>query len=557
MEKIGKFLFLFLLYCSNISTAIFIYPIIYFIFGVNNESLEWYYFGIIFAVYELGKFFGLFMWDFLFHKFSNIILIITSLLFICILNISYILSFNIYHILIIRFLSGFFNNIGKFSKDIYIQLGFKEKFQLIVFFISIISTFLSLIIPSLISPKIMNINENDNYIQKIYQITFIFALINILSIIMSLILILNKNLKIRKKNKNFVQMSNNNLERLEYSRNIRNKNISKIPQSTFEYSRSKDLKPSKRMINIKIREIIMDNQNSGRNINNYYGEKITSNRYDIINKKEEDSKFGKRGSLNLFARSKNSETGGKDIAQPMDLQSSLNIKNKLNNSENLKNKKTKYIFIHILTEMSDTLSLIWTLIILHIEYNGNCLPIVFVYSCIRLLGDTISFPINSIIIKSISYYTQYQLKKLSKNIMIMSILLFLITIISNNFLFLYYYHFIKNQIILFLLFFSILIRNIFSIINIQLFKIYSTKDFNIHSNNMFLLRKYRQYSGCVVKTIIFLIGSCGYYLIYNISFKIIPSKIFIEFSKLIFIVYFIIFPAIINIILIIGSKYFT
>jgi len=552
MEKIVKLIFLFLIYCSNVSTAIFIYPIIYLIFGVNNEPLEWYYFGIIFSVYELGKFFGLFMWDFLFHKFSNIILIISSLLFICILNISYILSFNIYHILIIRFLSGFFNNIGKNSKDIYIQLGFKERLQLIIFFISIFSTLISLILPSLISLKIMNTKEDDNYIKKIYQITFIFALINILSIIISLILIFNKILKI----KNFMRM-NNNFEKLEYSRNIGNKNNKKTPQSTIEYNRSRDLKHSKKMINIKSKDITIDNQNSRRNINYYYGEKMTSNRCDVINKKEDDSKFGKRGSLNLFAKSKNSETGGKEIIQPIDFKLSYKKKNKLNNSENIKNnKKSKYIFIHILSEISDILTLIWTLIILHIEYDGNCLYIAFVYACIRLLGDIISFPINTIIIKNISYYTQHRLKHILKNIIIMSISLFFVTIISNIFLFMYYYYFIKNKIILFVLFFTILIRNIFSIINIQLLKIYSAKDFNIHSNNMILLRTYKNYSGCIVKTIIFLIGSYGYYLIYNISFKIIPSKIFIEFSKLIFIIYFIVFPAVINIILIIGSKFF-
>ena len=37
---------------------------------------------------------------------------------------------------------------------------------------------------------------------------------------------------------------------------------------------------------------------------------------NIINKKEEDSKLGKGGSLNLFVRSKNSEPSGKEIIQP-------------------------------------------------------------------------------------------------------------------------------------------------------------------------------------------------------------------------------------------------
>ena len=133
-----KLIFLSFLYFSNISTAIFIYPLIYFILESNNAQIKWYNFGIIFSVYEIGKFFGLFLWDFSSHKFSNIILVIISLSFIFILNISYIFSFNIYHIFIIRLLSGFFNNIGKYSKDIYIQLDLKEKLQSTIFFISII-----------------------------------------------------------------------------------------------------------------------------------------------------------------------------------------------------------------------------------------------------------------------------------------------------------------------------------------------------------------------------------------------------------------------------------
>ena len=89
MIKIAKFIFLLFLYCSNISIAIFIYPIIYFIFGVDKDPIKWYYFGIIFSVYEFGKFIGLFLWECFSHKFSFIILIVISLIFLCILNISY------------------------------------------------------------------------------------------------------------------------------------------------------------------------------------------------------------------------------------------------------------------------------------------------------------------------------------------------------------------------------------------------------------------------------------------------------------------------------------
>ena len=556
MDKIVKFLFLFLLYCSNLSTAIFIYPIIYFILGVNGDYTKWYYFGIIFSVYEFGKFFGLFIWDILSHKISNILLIIISLSFICILNLSYIFSFNIYHILLIRFFSGFFNNIGKFSKFIFIELGLNETLQLMIFFISIICTLISLFLPSSICQIIIIKNgiNNNNNIKYLYHFTIIFSLINFLSIIFCFILILNKILKIRKKNRNFIQMSNVT-EKFDYtSKNIPNKRISKAPQSTENFNKSRDQRHNKKFINLKIKENI-DNQNSHRNIIiNSYSEKMSSKQFPIESKKEDDSKISKeRGSMNFFERNKNFETGGKEINQPKNLQN-IYTENKSNNIKI--NKTKKYIFIHILIEISDTLFFIWTIIILHIEYSGNCFHISLVYASLRLLGEIITFPINTIIIKNTSYYSKIQIKNFTRNILFMNILLFFISIIPNIFIFIYYYFYPKNKIMLFLLIFSLLIRNIFSIINIQLFKILSTKDFNLHSSKMILLRKYKQYSGCLIKTAIFLIGSCGYYLIYNKSLIGLKPNNFAQFPKLIFIFYFIVFPSVINFILLLTCKFF-
>jgi hypothetical protein len=557
MSKIAKFLFLLLLYCSNISTAIFIYPLIYFIYGVtnvtnvNNVSMEWYNFGLILSIYELGRFFGFIMWDYLSHMFSKLFLIIMSLSLICILNISYFLSFNIYHILIIRFLSGFFNNIGKYSKEIYIQLGFKDKIQIIIFFISIICTIVSLIIPSLISINIIKEYNNLYNIRKIYKITFIFAFINILSIMMSFLLIFSKTLKIRRKKVSFIRLSGN-FEKSENIRNIQNKDNTKNHQSIVNYKK-RGIKHV-RNLNLKIKKNII-NHNKSRN--SFFSEKMSSKR--LSNKKEDESKLGR--SINVLSRNKisSNETSPKANNPPIHLQNAYNIENK-NNSKNKKEdkdyKKRNLTIIHILTEIADGLFLIWTLIILHIEYNGNCLYIAFIYCCLRLLGEIISFPINTIIIRKTTHYKRYPLKKFAKNIMIINIITFLSSFISNINLFMYYYYFLKNKTILSLLFFSLLIRNVFSIINIQLFKIVSAKNFNVHSNNMNILRKYKQYSGCVVKIIIFFIGSRGYYFIYNISFSDIQNKNNIKLSKLFSAFYFIVLPTLNNFILIIMSKYF-
>ena len=307
MKKIIKFIFLLFLSFSNISTAIFIYPIIYFILGLNSESMKWYYFGIIFSIYEFGKFFGLFLWDFFSNKLSKIILILISLFFLFILNLSYIFSFNLYHILLIRFLSGFFNNIGKFSKEISIQLGFKGNLQIVIFFISIISTFIAIFLPSLISYRIIIKNGNNaNNIKEIYQITIFLSINNLLSIIFCLILFFKK--IICKTNGKFIPM--NNLEKSsDFSRNNQKENI-KIPQSTTDSNRTRELKHNKKNLNLKKKNNIIDNQNSGRiNINSYEEKKFT-NKTDIIKKTEEQSKLGKRSSLNLFTKKQNGENYG-------------------------------------------------------------------------------------------------------------------------------------------------------------------------------------------------------------------------------------------------------
>ena len=545
MKKIIKFIFLLFLYFSNISTAIFIYPIIYFIFGINVDSIKWYYFGIIFSIYELGKFFGSFLWDFFSNSFSKIILILISLSFLCILNLLYIFSYNFYHILLIRFLSGFFNNIGKFSKDIPIQLGFKNKLKLIIFFISIVCTVISLLLPSFICHRIINKYRNYN-INKIYKITIIFSLINLLSIIMCFILIVKKYIYVKKKKENFVQM--NNLEKSDFSRNIQKENT-KIPQSTADSNRVRDIEHINKNYNLKIKHKMIDNQNSGRNINlNSYEEKNFSNKYNKLKKNEDISKIGKRSSINLFTKKRNSEILVKEIMNQANLKTNYIIrnKNKFKDSDEMKyNKRKRYVLINILIEISDTLGLIWTLITLYIEYKGNCLYISIVYSFLTLIEKIICFPINIVIIKKSSFYPHCQVKKISRNIIIINVSLFFITILSSSSIYLYYF-FKNNSIMLFLLFLSILLKNIVSIINIQYLKIISVKYYNLHITDSL-----NKYTGSFVKIFVFIIGSLGYNLIYNLTLNS-PNKL----SALVFILYFIIFPAVINFILMIECKFF-
>ena len=131
MYNILRLLFLFFFYFSNASTVLSIYPISYYLIENTTSYYKWYYLGLIFSLYELGKFSGIPLWDCLYKKHSNLILVLISLLCLGILNISFSFVTKLYQILILRFLFGFFNITGVYFRDIYIQIGFKKNIKII------------------------------------------------------------------------------------------------------------------------------------------------------------------------------------------------------------------------------------------------------------------------------------------------------------------------------------------------------------------------------------------------------------------------------------------
>lgn len=494
--NIFQFLFLFLLYFSNVSSILTIYPILYYLIKYTIGTRKWYYYGFALSLYEIGKFLSIPIWNKFSNKVSKIILILFSLFLIALLNISFCLISELFHVFMIRFLLGFCNHTGSFFKDIYIQMGFKNNNKNIMFLISITCTGISLLLPSIsiyyeLGEKFLQIE----YIKfkNIMMIYICLALSNVLSIIFCIFLICKNKVKI---NSGFYQM--NNFEKTEISIEgpIKQKsNINNIVDSE-QKSKSKIIK-----------NVI--NQISDTNVNN-----------NNQNKSNNDTEIG------LDKNDKNLD----------------NFNDIKNEQSFIRTKELQFCLIQILIIVSDSLILIWTLIILYIDFGENCLKISIYLSILKVLGEIIIFPIN----KSFTKYSTISpitiLNSIISKMRIISVFLLIISICISQFIFsIYFYPKYKNLFHIFLLA-CLLIRTVFSGIFTQLYKIYVDKYFRLNYIKSSNLKIYSQYWGGLSKIVINIIGSFGLViirLIINnnnileiisslIYFQIIPQIIYIN-----------------------------
>ena len=86
--NILKTFFLLFFSLSNTGSVYFIIPILCDYLIKINILPNWYYLGIVFSMYELGKLFGNFLWIFLNKKYTSSLLVIVSLILLSILNSS-------------------------------------------------------------------------------------------------------------------------------------------------------------------------------------------------------------------------------------------------------------------------------------------------------------------------------------------------------------------------------------------------------------------------------------------------------------------------------------
>ena len=510
-----RILFLFSLYFTNISVILSIYPILFNIIRITTNEINWYHLGLIFSIYELGKFTSIPLWEYLSNSKSIIILVLLSLSLITILNISFCFISKLFHILIIRFFLGFCNHTGAFFKSIYIQMGFKRNNKIIIFLISNISTSIALFFPSIIIKY--NIGENLFKVKniKLKNILFIYIIMafsNLLSLILGFILLYNNKLKT---NDGFYKM-----------------NISEKTENSMEGP----IKPQKSNIvdidhksNSKI--INVNNQKSDRNISNQ--NKFSNDTDTGINKSEKNSD-NKDYNLNRNDTKNNI------------------FNNHKNKSIYIKSKQIQFCFVQILINLVDGLSLIWTLIILYIQFQEKCLTISIYISILKVLGEIILFPINDSITKNSSFILASNLYLIVKKMKIINIISFLVSICISQIIFSIYYYSKYNNILVKILFVPLLIRTILSGIFTQLNKIYCDKYFKNYKTKDTKLKLYNQYFGSFSKSLIYIIGSFGLIMIGIIVNK---NNILELFTS---IIYFQLFPQIIYILLFISCfKFFN
>ena len=524
MYNILRILFLFFFYFSNSSTILSIYPISYYLIEKTSTNFKWYYFGLIFSVYEIGKFSGVPLWDCLYKKHSNLILILISLLLLGILNISFGFVTKYYQILILRFLFGFCNITGLYFKDIYIQIGFRKNIKTIILLISIISTTISLFFPSIIiyfniGEKLINIGIIS--FKNIMIIYLCLAMTNLLPIILCYLLICKNKLKVEQK---FYPIHN-----IEKTENSVEKSLGTQKNNFIETdhkSKSKDVKV---------------NQISDSNIQ-FSMQKNTNNENEARSNKER--KLSENKNFNNIERKEN-DGGNMNVEQINNINNNYNIKD--NTTEN---KEYHLSFIQTFLNMIDSLSLIWALFILYNKYEKKCLVISIYISLLKLLGEVLLFPINENIMKNLSSLIPLDFNSITRKMKKIIIISLIFSIcLGQNIIFIYYFS-DYNHSLLIILFFILLIKTILSGIITQYYKIYI--NFYLKQNNMTNknLRKYNQCFGSLGKSIIYIFGSFGLYII-DLLFRY-KNKKEIVISTL----YFQIIPILIYILLLIScSKY--
>ena len=519
MINIIRILFLFFLYFSNVSTILSIYPILYYLIKHTKNNYQWYYFALVFSLYELGKFFGIPLWDKILNNKSNIILILISLFLISILNISFCFVSELIHIITIRFLLGFCNHTGTFFKNIYIQMGFKKNNKIIIFLISIICTTLALFLPSIII--YFNLGEKLIKIKGIpmkdIMLTFLILVVcNILTIIFCLVLICKNKLRIKT---GFYQM--NTTEKGENSIEGPIK-----PQKTFTDNEQRS--------NNKIIKII--HPNSDTNINIINQNKFMNETDSGFNKDSKSENKIDDGKNNGVSSLQNYQSKGQNIFN----------NNNLNNIP-IQQKEINFFIIQIIINIIEGLNIIWTLVILYDQFKDHCLLISTYISSIKLIEEIILFPINKSITKNSSklFYSP-DFKSISKKMIIISIFLLIFSICISQLIFSIFYYINVNKLLFRILLSLILLRNILSGVFTQYYKIYNSKFYKKNDIKSNKLKKYNQYFGSISKAIMYAIGSFCIMVIQIIKMSKTKEEIFISLF------YFHMMPEIMYIVLLIA-----
>jgi hypothetical protein len=542
-DKLLKTIFLFFFSLSNTSSSFFIIPILYENLIQINDNPKWYIIGNIYSIHEFGKFFGNFFWIYLKKYSSSSVLILISLFFLSIFNLSFIFI-NSYNTLIIyRFLLGFSNNLTVMTENIFLELSLKKEFGLILYIIKTLSTIISIIVPI----NILQLNsKNKNHKFILPSITL--SLINLFSILLTIIMIRLKYLKfflgerIIQLNVLYNESENNTMKSgKKFSMDISNPNEKeKIEKSSHKkkeglsISNEEESYPNsyERHVTTKIKNT--DNNTNINEKNNIKEVVESGNIYQNIKQQNQ-------------SKNSNFPYSSENFNHFEGVQFSNKNNNKYsNNNKELSYKELKFTFIYILLNVNDTILFIWIIMFLYNKFNSNSLNVSFYFVLYNVLFSSLNYPLTRRLMKK-----QYSIEIIS-NKMIFHLILLIVLTFSDG-IGIYVYVISKRNyeiIIVIFLFILALIRNLINSLIIQMFQIYISKKFNVQSESIRKLQKLKQYLTSLFKTIIIIFSSISYFF-FSLKSKNQNFK-----NSLLLIIYFILIPEIIlNFLIILIKQY--
>ncbi len=540
-EKLLKTIFLFFFSVSNTSSTFFIIPILYENLIQINDNPKWYSIGNIYSIHEFGKFFGNFFWIYLKKYSSSSILILISLFFLSIFNLSFIFI-NSYNALIIyRFLLGFSNNLTVMTENIFLELSLKKEFGLILYIIKTLSTIISIILPI----NILQLNsKNKNH--KFILPSISLSLINIVSIILTIIMIRLKYLKfflgeqIIQLNVLYNESENNTMKTgKKFSMDISNPNEKEKMEKSHKKKEVLSISNGEESFpNSYERHVTTKTKNNDNNTNinekNSIKEVESGNIYQNIKQQNQ-------------SKNSNFPYSPDNFNQFEGVQLSNKNNNKYsNNNKELSYKELKFTFIYILLNVNDTILFIWIIMFLYNIFNSNSLNISFYFVLYNLLFSSLNYPLTRRLMKK-----QFSIEIISNKMIFHLILLIILTFSDGIGIYVYV---ISNRnyeiIIVLFLFILALIRNLINSLIIQMFQIYISKKFNVQSESIRKLQKLKQYLTSLFKTIIIIFSSISYF------FFTLKSKNHNFKNSLLLIIYFILIPEIIlNFLIILIKQY--
>ena len=523
--NILKTFFLLFFSLSNTGSVYFIIPILCDYLIKINILPNWYYLGIVFSMYELGKLFGNFLWIFLNKKFTSSLLVILSLILLSILNSS-LLFINSYSGLIIyRFLLGLSNNLSIISNNIYIELSLKKKFGFVLYIIKGLSSIISIFIPILSFKFSKYHKKNINNISSIFL-----SLINFITILIIIIMIKIKLLKI-KSNKKLVQM---NIFVNEYDNSIKqNKKIS----SNIEIRQSNNINFKQNNMSIKMNSNIETNPNSAERKIINQDKKLnifdTSKEVDSTNNFQ---KLIKKDPIDLIIKN---EKNNRNF-------NNLNYFDSSNSSNSFKiiNKELKFSYILIFLNINDSILFIWFIIFLYIELYWNSFKFAFFFSLYNFCFSVLNYPLTR---KLINKSNQSNKKQIFFKMEYYLISLLIITFLEGLAISIYYLNYsqiIFRNIILSTFIFLNLSKNLINSLCIQILQIYIAIEFNIYSENMRKLQYFKHFFSSFFKLIFDFASSFAYYFLYkgqnfkdfDLNFSIFQNCYFILLPEVIIII---------------------